>query len=625
MMPEETPKHPLADRAAELPTDPGVYLMKDSQGAVIYVGKAKVLRNRVRSYFQRLQDAAPKTRLMVSKIIAIDTIVTPTEKDALILENNLIKKYRPRYNVVFRDDKEYPYLRLSTGEAYPNLTIVRRTKKDGSAYFGPFSSALAVRETLRAINRLFPLRKCSGRRFEQKRPCIYHQLGQCPAPCCCMVEPAQYQKTVTDVKLFLQGRNTEVLDGLRRRMQEASAALNFELAAQLRDTIAAIETTLEKTTLTNLDLLDRDVFAFWREESQMAVAIMFVRGGRMMGGRTVMLRRLQIEDAEAVGSFISQYYGEGEYVPQEVLVPLQLEDPGVLEEFLREQKGSAVSVTWPRRGPKMDLLRMASQNAELFFKRNRDMEQKDADLLQELRERLHLRSYPGRICCFDISNIQGTSAVGSMVYFEDGRPAKDGYRRFRVRDVHQPDDYAMMHEVLTRYLAGAKEHGTLPDLIVVDGGKGQLGVLDRALADTGVTTVDAAALAKGRQNEITKQWEDDKVFLPHRKNPVVFPKQSQALYVLQRVRDEAHRFAITYHKALKKKKDFTSVLEEVPGLGKKSAASVLRHFGSLDAARGAGVDELLRVPGMTRPRAEALLEFFRRKAEEGATGRDTLE
>ncbi len=615
---EATPRHPLADKAAELPTNPGVYLMKDSQGFVIYVGKAKVLRNRVRSYFQRLQDATPKTRLMVSKIADIETIVTSSEKDALILENNLIKKYRPRYNVVFRDDKEYPYLRLAAGEAYPNLTIVRRPKKDGSAYFGPFASVQALRATLKAINALFPLRKCSGKRFEQKRPCIYHQLGQCPAPCCCMVEPAQYQKTVADVKLFLQGRSAEVLDGLRQRMQEASDALNFELAAQLRDTIAAIETTLEKTTLVNLDLIDRDVFAFWRAESQMAVTIMFVRTGRMIGSRTVMLRRLLLEDAEALESFISQYYTEGEYLPQEVLVPLQFEEMDMLEEFLSEQKGAAVAVTWPQRGPKMDLLRMATQNAELFFKRNRDMEKKDEDLLKDLQERLHLRAYPGRICCFDISNIQGTSAVGSMVYFEDGRPAKDGYRRFRIRDVHQPDDYAMMYEVLSRYLVKAQERGALPDLIMVDGGKGQLNVLERAFSDTRVATVDAAALAKGRLNEMTNQMEEDKVFLPHRKNQVVFPRQSQTLFLLQRIRDEAHRFAITYYKALKKKKDFTPTLAAVPGVGAITAKEILKHFGSLDAARSASLEQLLEVPGMTRPRAQAIYNFFRQdsRAEE---------
>ena len=607
---ENTPKHPLAGTAAELPANPGVYLMKDSQGSVIYVGKAKVLRNRVRSYFQRMQDATPKTRLMVSKIAAIETIVTASEKDALILENNLIKKYRPRYNVVFRDDKEYPYLRLAAGEAYPNLTIVRRPQKDGSVYFGPFASVQAVRETLKAINKLFPLRKCSGKRFEQKRPCIYHQLGQCPAPCCCLVEPAQYQKTVTDVKLFLQGRSAEVLGGLRRRMSEASDALNFELAAQLRDTIAAIETTLEKTTLVNLDLMDRDVFAFWREESQMAVTIMFVRTGRMIGSRTVMLRRLLLDDAEAIESFISQYYSEGEYIPQEVLAPLQFEEMAVLEEFLHELKGAPVTVIHPQRGPKMDLVRMATQNAGLFFKRNRDMEKKDEDLLKDLQERLHLRAYPGRICCFDISNIQGASAVGSMAYFEDGRPAKNGYRRFRIRDVHQPDDYAMMYEVLTRYLTKAQEQERLPDLIMVDGGKGQLGVLERAFADTGVATVDAAALAKGRINEITNLREEDKVFLPNRKNHVAFPKQSQALFLLQRIRDEAHRFAITYHKTLKKKKDFTPALETVPGFGKKTSREVLKHFGSLDAARKATLEELLQAPGMTRPRAEALYNFF---------------
>jgi excinuclease ABC subunit C len=427
-----------------------------------------------------------------------------------------------------------------------------------------------------------------------------------------MVDPAQYQKTVLDVKLFLQGRSTEVLGGLRRRMEEAAEELNFELAAQLRDRITAIETTLEKTTLVNLDLIDRDIFAFWREDTRLAVAILFVRNGRMMGSRTMMLRKIHIEDDEAVSSFISQYYAAGEYVPQEVVAPLPFEEMDVLEDFLREQKGGPVTLTWPQRGPKMDLLRMATQNAEIFFKRNRELEQKDENLLKELQEKLHLRRYPARICCFDISNIQGTSAVGSMVYFEDGRAVKDGYRRFRIKSVHQPDDYAMMHEVLARYLARAKEQESLPDLILVDGGKGQLNVLGQAFIDIGVTEVDGAALAKGRIDEKTNEKEEDKVFLPHRKNPVVFARQSQTLYLLQRIRDEAHRFAITYHKTLKKKNDFTSALETVPGLGKKTATEVLKHFGSLDGARSATMERLLDVPGMTRPRAQALFDFFKK-------------
>ncbi len=295
-----------------------------------------------------------------------------------------------------------------------------------------------------------------------------------------------------------------------------------------------------------------------------------------------------------------------------MIAPLPFEEMDVLEDFLREQKGGPVTLTWPQRGPKMDLLRMATQNAEIFFKRNREIEQKDENLLKDLQERLHLCRYPARICCFDISNIQGTSAVGSMVYFEDGRSVKDGYRRFRIKSVHQPDDYAMMHEVLTRYLAQAKELESLPDLIMVDGGKGQLNVLGQAFIDTGVTSVDAVALAKGRLDEKTNEKEEDKVFLPHRKNPVVFPKQSQTLYLLQRIRDEAHRFAIAYHRALKKKKDFTSALEAVPGLGAKTSRGVLKHFGSIEAARQAGLEQLIEVPGMTRPRAEALFDFFKK-------------
>jgi len=600
----------LAEKASQLTTDPGVYLMKDGQGSVVYVGKAKSLRSRVRSYFQRTQDAAVKTQLMVSKVHDIETIVTPTEKDALILENILIKKYRPRYNVVFRDDKEYPYLRLAAAEAYPNLTIVRRPRRDGSLYFGPFASVQAVRETLKAIHKIFPLRKCAGKRLEKDRPCIYHQLGQCPAPCSRPVDPGSYQRAVNDVRLFLLGRGTEVVKRLRGQMEQEAEKLNFEEAARMRDRIGSIEKTLEKQTQVCRDATDRDIFACCGNGERMAVSMLFVRNGRMMGSRSHSIQNRRLPDAEALTSFIAQYYDGGEYIPHEIIVPVGLDGQDVLAEWLKEKKGSTVTIVFPRRGTRRTLLAMAAQNAAAAFSRFENRAEHTGAVLRELQIRLRLSAPPRRIACFDISNIMGTSAVGAMVLFEEGKPLKEGYRKFRIQTVEGPDDYAMIDEVLRRYLEGAKKESALPDLIVVDGGKGQLAVLCEALQALGIESAGAAALAKGRRGDGNSRKEADKVFLPLRKNPVSFPRQSPALLLLQRIRDEAHRFAVSYHSALKKKKDFTSALEGVSGVGAKTVKAALRHFGSIEGLRKATREELLSAHCLTEHQAKALYEFF---------------
>lgn len=607
-------KAALADRAAQLPTDPGVYLMKDRQGSVIYVGKAKSLRTRVRSYFQRPQDHGHKTRLLVSIIADLETIVTPSEKDALILENSLIKKYRPRFNVQYRDDKEYPCLRLALQEPYPNLTIVRKPRKDGAVYFGPFASAQSVRETLKVIHKIFPLRKCSGKRLERKRPCIYYQLGQCPAPCCCRVPAEQYQKTVQDVQLFLQGRSSEVLQGIKNRMAQAAESLNFELAAQLRDQVSAIERTLERQLVVFQDSTDRDVFAYSREGPRMGITALFVRCGRVIGSRGFFLKNLQLEDAEVLSSFVAQYYHQGEFIPDEVVIAVSFEDQQVLEEWLRDKKGAPVDIICPQRGARRELLDMACRNAEALLRSRRDEENDIEAVLQELRQRLRLANRPGRIECFDVSNIGGTSAVGSLVVFKDGRPLKDSYRRFRIKGVDQPDDYAMMHEVLARHCGRLRQGGQLPDLMMVDGGKGQLNVLRKALHEQGITGVDAIALAKARHGEKVRHRspvrEEERAFLPNRKNPVLFPRHSQGLFLLQRIRDEAHRFAVSYHKKLKRRQDFSSQLERIPGIGPRTAKALLAHFGSVSKIQKLHREELQALTCVTARQAESIYSFY---------------
>ncbi len=598
-----TPRHPLADAAADLTTSPGVYLMKDRQGSVIYVGKAKNLRNRVRTYFQAGIES-PKTRMMVSKVACFDTIVTPTEQDAFLLENTLIKQHRPRYNVVFRDDKDYPCLRLAVKEPYPNLTIARRPRTDGARYFGPFASALAVRETIKVINRIFSLRKCNRRRLAQGRPCVYHQLGQCPAPCTGTVEPAVYAQTVRQVELFLRGRSSEVIGDLKARMQEASSHMHFERAAQLRDRVRAVEQTLSRQVMVCHDGLDRDVFACARESERMAVTILFVRGGRITGSRDCLARSGAGEEKEALASFVSQYYQQHPFIPDEVLLPFSGADNELLEQLLRGLKAGAVSVLCPRRGAKKDLIAMAARNAEIALQKHRP---EVSDTLEELRVRLHLQRHPYRIACCDISNIMGADAVGSIVVFEDGLPQKKAYRTFRIQHVHQPDDYAMMHEVLQRYL-GRPRNQDAPDLIVVDGGRGQLAILLHVLQEAGCETVDAASLAKGPERGRAKREQTEKVFIPNRKNPVNFPHNSQALFLLQRIRDEAHRFAVGFHRRVKRSKDFSTELSSIKGIGPKTAQTLLRHFGSLERVRSAEYAQIAGVSGISKLRARIVFD-----------------
>lgn len=606
----------LEEKRARLPALPGVYLMKDITGTVLYVGKAKNLKHRVRSYFHHPQDQRYKTQILVSRIADIETIVTNTEKDALILENNLIKKYRPRFNVSLRDDKNYPYLRLSLDEPYPALTIVRQAHTDGAQYFGPFASAAAVRETLKLINQIFPLRKCHSKRLEKKRPCIYYQLGQCPAPCCCRVDEKEYRETVHEVQLFLQGRGREIIDSLRKRMELESQALRFEQAARIRDRIKALEETLERQTIVSLDFTDRDVFAWHREEDRMEMVVLFVRSGRLSGSRSYTLHNLSMPDEEVLSSFLTQFYDTGKFIPQEIIVSLPLPDKNLVQDWLREISGRTVPIITVTHGARYELLKMAEQNARILFNRKAAPGPRDnRALLAMLQEKLSLKNFPACIECVDISNIFGTSAVGATVRFVQGEPNKDGYRRFRIKTVHQADDYAMMYEVLSRHLTRLQAEQRLPDLLMVDGGKGQLAVLLRALQDAGIHSVDAIALAKGRfpaQNKTGHGAQEDKIFVPHRKSPLMLAPRSDALLLLQRIRDEAHRCAITYYQKLKGTQDLSSPLERIKGIGKITAQRVLQHFGSLEHIERATQQQLAMLPFLNKKQAALIYHFFRK-------------
>ncbi len=599
------------------PESPGVYLLKDPKGTIIYIGKAKGIRNRVRSYFQRADERDIKTRTLISKIADVDYLVTESEKEALILENNLIKKYKPRYNIKIKDDKNYPCLRLTIKEFFPRLMIVRRIKKDSSLYFGPFPSALAVRNTLKLIYKLFPLRSCKDAKFKNRtRPCINYQMGRCLAPCVGKVDAHTYEEIVKEVRLFLEGKDHELIRILRGKMKEKSDRLDFEGAARIRDQIQSIEKVIEKQHVVSKGFLDQDVIGFHRNGG-IGVQTLFVRNGMLMGGRFFSFSHQNWPDEEIISSFINQFYGEGKFIPQEILLPFSIQDHELIEQWLTERKGNRVTLMVPKRGDRLHLVRMAMDNAENGLLSKTRLGTDPENILRELREKLRLNRFPRRIEAFDISDIKGGFAVGSMVVFEGGEPLKSRYRHFRIRSSLGADDYGKMYEILTRRYQRTLQGGALPDLLMVDGGKGQMNVALGVLKELGIDGVDVIGLAKDRVQKghapsIEKKGE--RIFLPKRKEPISLSKTSPALHLLQHIRDESHRFAITYHKKLKHKGDFHSLLDEIPGIGRERKKQLLRHYKSVDKIGEASMEELESIPKMNRKAAQQLFSFFHRTA-----------
>jgi excinuclease ABC subunit C len=618
----------LEAKLALMPAQPGVYLMKDREGAVLYVGKAKNLRSRVRSYFRKSGDGRYRMQFLIPNVEDIEFLVTDTEKEALILENTLIKQHKPRFNVNFRDDKAYVNLRLDPRERYPRLTVVRRPARDGALYFGPYASSQAVRETLRTLSRIFPLRLCTDHVFNARtRPCLYYQIHRCSAPCVPgYVTDEEYRAIVEQTALFLRGRDEELLKMLYAQMHEASAALRFEEAGRLYRRIRAIERTLERQKVTSAQDRDQDVFGFFREADQVEIQRLTVRGGKLLGGKSDLFSGQLSSDAEILESYINQYYADGHEIPEEILLPFELEGRDGLAELLGERRGKRVSVLVPERGEKRGLVAMANKNAELSFRARRERERSQQALLQQLQERLHLRNFPRRIECFDMSNIQGANPVGAMVVFTDGEPDKARYRKFQVKTVRGPDDFASMYEVLSRRYARALEEDDLPDLIVVDGGKGQLNIAQAVLWELGIEGPDLISIAKSRlkpqPGNADKRRTDERLFLPGRKNPVILPANSPALFLLQRMRDEAHRFAITYHKARRAKATVHSALDDLPGIGPKRRRALLQHFGSVRALAEASPEAIQAVAMVSRRLAEAILQAVQRERHEDVQSAD---
>ncbi len=608
----------IPEKLEALPADPGVYLMKDAEGRVIYVGKAKSLRSRVRTYFTK-GDSRPTVQFLVPKVADLDWLVTATEKEALILENNLIKKHHPRYNIRLRDQKTYIGLRLNVQDAFPRLSTTRRVKSDSALYFGPYTSSQSMRETVNLIQRIFPLRSCSDPVFAQYRragrPCIEFQMKRCVAPCCDYVDKPRYDELVRGVTLFLRGQNRELLESLRARMRAAAESEDFERAGEIRDRIQAIEATIERQRVVSDRPLDRDVFALAREGNQAEVQVLFVRQGKLLGGTSQPLTNVWMDDSEAVSSIVSQYYAEDRVVPDEVLLPVDVEGREALEAFLTERAERRVRVIAPRRGELAGLVRMAEENARAALARRLRSRETLDEALEELRERLHLRRRPARMECYDISNLQGKLAVGSCVAFTDGKPDPSRYRKFRVKTLDTPDDYRMMREVLARRFRRGTEGSDPPDLIVLDGGKGQLGIALEVLRELEIEGVDVASVAKytddPRLGMRARARTEEKVYIANVKDPVRFPSQSQAMFMLQRLRDESHRFAIAYHKWLRRRLTLLSALEEVPGVGPARRRLLLRRFGSLRVIRESSLEALCEVPGIGPQTAQAILELLR--------------
>ena len=593
-------KAELTAQVALLPDKPGVYLMRDQAGKIIYVGKAVNLKNRVRSYFQQ-RGLSAKTEALVARIASFETIVTATEMEALILECNLIKKHRPRYNISLRDDKTYPFIKVTLNEAFPRVYATRRLEKDGAKYYGPYASAGAMHETISLLKKLFPLRSC--RSMDAQRPCLEYHIKRCLAPCAGLVDQESYLAMVRTVCLFLEGRSADVEKDLKRRMLAASEELKFELAGRLRDQLAAVRQVMEKQNIVT-GAGDQDVLGLARLGGQSCVQVFFVRSGKMVGRDRFMLSGGDNEtDGDILAAFVKQYYHEAAFIAREILTPLVLPESELLASWLSERKGGAVHLLTPQRGSKRELVQLAADNAAEYIRQRNERDAvkhgKSTAAMEELAQRLSLSRLPKRIECFDISHIQGAETVASMVVFTGGEPDKAEYRRFKLRTVEgSPDDFASMQEVTLRRYREAAE--PLPDLIVIDGGKGQLSSALEVIRGVGLSDIPVIGLAK----------EFEHIFRENISEPLILPRHSEALRLIQQIRDEAHRFAVTYHRKLRAKRNLVSVLDHIKGIGAKRRQALWKHFGALEKMRAASVEDLAAAPGMNVTAATAVWQFF---------------
>jgi excinuclease ABC subunit C len=617
MSDDSDPRDHLRERITGFPQTPGVYLMKSAVEKIIYVGKAKNLRSRVRSYFTDSKDHSPKTKLLVRQITSVEYIMTGTEVEAFLLEASLIKKHRPRYNIRLKDDKAYPYIRVSLADKFPRLYLARKVKKDGALYFGPYTSGSAVFGTIRFLNSTFQIRDCKDAFFaSRKRPCMTHQIGRCTAPCTDYISEEAYRRDVDGAVAFLRGRNKTVVKDLVKKMKAAAGDERFENAAKVRDSIEALKKVLERQSVVNdTSEIDQDIIGFHGAEAGTLVETIHIRAGRVIGNRPHFLSLLDPnapeEDVrEWLTSFINQYY-EDQFIPDELLLPVDLGNDlmRLLEAVLKERGGHTVKVKFPTDNNGHKLLDMANANAKAHFANYVNKSEAKKRGLEEIKIKLKLAEIPSRIECYDISNFQGKETVASQVVFDDGTPNKDQYRRYRIRTVEGSNDFESMREVLSRRFKHTEYED--PQLIVIDGGKGQLGIALEVLADIGRKDIPVVGLAKSRTKGEFSDAEisatEERFYLPGRQNPVTFKPGSEAFQILVGIRDEAHRFAINYHRKLREATSLESELDFVVGLGEKRKRALLTKFKGLDQIKAASIDDIVKIPGFNRVLAERVL------------------
>ena len=593
----------IKNALAVLPEKPGVYLMHDAEGKVIYVGKAVVLKNRVRSYFRNLASHTPKVRAMVAKIAEIETIITSSEVEALILECNLIKKYRPRYNFSLKDDKSYPYLKVTMQEDFPRLHMTRRLMRDGAKYYGPYADAGAMYETMKLLKTMFPLRTC--RKMNPDRPCLNYHIKRCLAPCAGYISKDEYGKMIKSVCMVLDGRTTELERDLKQRMQQAAEEYAFEEAARLRDQLQAVERLNESQKAVTNNGGDMDIIGFAQDMTGNCLQIFFVRKGKLIGRDNFFLQDGGDEPREVLTAFIKQYYNEATFIPREIVLPQlpQAEEQQVIELWLREKAERKVELLTPQRGVKRELLALANDNAlKLLQERLRKGSlslKNDEQAAEELQQALGLAHSLERMDCFDISHTQGSETVASMVVFRNGSISKKDYRKYKIVSAEgKPDDFKSMQEVVYRRY---KDYEDLPNLVVIDGGKGQLSSALEVIRGLGLADLPVVGLAK----------REEEIFIPHQSTSILLDRDSAALHLIQRIRDEAHRFAITFHRKLRGKRNLVSVLDHVEGIGPKRRQALWKAFKTLDAMKAASVEELAAVDGMNSTAAQAVYDFFR--------------
>ncbi|MFH2065283.1 MAG: excinuclease ABC subunit UvrC [Pseudomonadota bacterium] len=608
-------KEPLPSQLFEkwkgVPDRPGVYVMKDAKGKIIYIGKALNLKKRTASYFNRSEQSDPKTSAMVGRIFQFDTIVTDSEKEALILESNLIKRYRPKYNVILKDGKRYPSICINIENPFPFLSIVRKIENNGSAYFGPYSSSAAVSQTIKMINKTFKLRKCRTQNPKRKRPCLYYQMNECPAPCCFDVPHEAYHKVIEEVMLFLNGRTPNLMNQLKAEMKQLADQKKYEQAAVIRDKFFSLQKTLEKQIIVSNDFQDRDVIALAEEEDLSIITLIIVRGGFLLGTSHYEISETMATREEKIETFLKQYYEDDRFIPKEILISEPIESKNSMETLLKERKGLKVTISEPKKGQKAKLVKMAFVNSEKELKERIRARTSRTDILTRLQKKLGMETCPSRIECFDNSNISGESPVAGMVVFQNGFPEKSSYRKYKIRSVEGPDDYASMYEVLQRrFRDQSSNRQPNPDLLIVDGGKGQLGIAVSVLRQLKLEkTFSIIGIAK--KNQLTGEAQD-KIYQPGRGNPVNLSQDGDLLLFLQQIRDEAHRFAISFHRKQRVKNLVKSAIDDIPGIGPKRKKMLLKHFKSIKRLRAADISEIIELPGMDENIAKHLLQHLQK-------------